>query len=68
MYPFSILLIFLAMLIIIMNWLTLTGFPNFIKHLTNKDTLLVPKIFYKSCVNIPYKIVNCCKREVSNVL
>jgi hypothetical protein len=28
---------------------------NYTKHLTNKNTLLVPKMFYKTPVNIPHK-------------
>jgi hypothetical protein len=53
-----------------MNCLTFTGSPNFIKHLTNNDTLLVPKMFldYKTFVNAPYKNVHCCKGEASNVM
>jgi hypothetical protein len=31
------------MLIMIMNYLTSIASPNFIKHLTNKNILLVPK-------------------------
>jgi hypothetical protein len=42
MHLFYVLLIFLAILMI-MNFLTFTGSINFIKHLTNKDSLLVPK-------------------------
>jgi hypothetical protein len=40
----------------------ITGSPNFTKHLTNKDTLLVPKnVRYKTFVNTLYKNVNCCE-------
>jgi hypothetical protein len=42
--------------------------PNFIKHLTNKDSLLVPKMFYKISINTPNKNITCCEEEVSNVL
>jgi hypothetical protein len=43
MHPFLILLIFLAMLFLNYELPYLYWIPNFIKHLTNKDTLLVPK-------------------------
>jgi hypothetical protein len=33
-----------------------------------KDTLLVLKMFYKISVNTPYKNINCCEGEASNVL
>jgi hypothetical protein len=51
------------MLMIIINYLTFTGSPNLKKHLTNKDTLLVPKMFFKTFVNTPYKNVICCEGE-----
>jgi hypothetical protein len=43
MHPISIILIFLTMQMIMMESLTFTGSPNFIKRLTRKDTLLVQK-------------------------
>jgi hypothetical protein len=54
---------FLAILMIVMNCLTFTGSPNVIKHLTNKDTLLVPKMFYKTFVNTPYKMFTAVKEK-----
>jgi hypothetical protein len=51
------------MLMMIVNCLTFTGSQNFIKHLTNKDSLLVPKMFYKTAVSTPYKNINCCEGE-----
>jgi hypothetical protein len=33
-----------------------------------KDTLLVPKMFYKTSVNTPYKSINSCEGETSNAL
>jgi hypothetical protein len=58
----------MAMLMMIMNCLTSTGSPNFIKLLTNNNTLLVPKMVYKTSVNTPYKNIICCEGEASNVL
>jgi hypothetical protein len=37
----------------IMNRFAPTGSPNFIKHLTNKDPFLVPKMFYKTALRTP---------------
>jgi hypothetical protein len=56
------------MLIMIMNCLTSTGSPNFTRHLTNNDSLLAPKMFYKTSVDTPYKNTNCCEGEASYVL
>jgi hypothetical protein len=47
-----------------MNCPTSTGSPNFIKHLTNKDTLLVPKMFHKTSANTSYKILTAVKERL----
>jgi hypothetical protein len=54
----------MAMLMMIMNCLTSTGSTIFIKHLTNKDTLLVQKMNYKTSVNTPYKILSAVKERL----
>ena len=68
MHPFEILLTSLAMLLMmIMNYPTFTGSPNFIKHLT-KIHCWFQKMFYKTAVSTLYKNINCCEGEASNVL
>jgi hypothetical protein len=47
-----------------MNFFTSTGYPNFTKHLTNKDSWLVPKMFYITSVNTPYKNTTNCKERL----
>ena len=49
------------MLMMIMNCLTSTGSPNFIKHLT-KIHCWFQKMFYKTSVDTPYKNTNCCTK------